>query len=275
VRVEDTQPVRQGDVLVVIDAADARLQLASAEAEYARVQRHVRQYFDESTAAAAQVSYAQAVVNQAGADLERRRRLLGSGFVSAQDLSNFQAGYDTALASLAVARSHYEAQLAQTSHSDTQTHPEVLAARAALAAAQLALARTTVRAPIDGVVIQKHVSLGQRLQVGAPLLSIVPLERAFVVANFKEGQLERVRPGQTAELSADIYGSQVLYHGEVSGLSGGTGAAFAVIPAQNATGSWIKVVQRVPVRINLVGAELLAHPLRVGLSMHVRIDIRG
>jgi membrane fusion protein (multidrug efflux system) len=275
VRVEDTQRVTQGEVLVVVDAADARLQLEQAQAELARVEQRVRQYVEDSKTAAAQVGYAQAVVNQAAADLARRRRLLGSGFVSTQDLSNFQSGYDTAVASLAVARSHYESQRSLISGGDANRHPEVLAARSAVASAQLALARTVVRAPIGGVVIQKRVTLGQRLQAGAPLLSVVPLEHAYVVANYKEGQLERVRPGQNALLSADLYGSNVTYHGHVAGLSGGTGAAFAVIPAQNATGSWIKVVQRVPVRIDLDAAELRQHPLRVGLSMQVKIDIRN
>jgi membrane fusion protein (multidrug efflux system) len=261
-------------VLVLFDAADARIVVAQAQAEYARVLSHVQQYFEENKTAAAQVTYAQAVLDQASADLARRTRLSGSGAISPQDLSNAQAAFNTATAALNVARRQQDAQQALTGRGDVANHPEVMAARAAVDSAQLALERTVVRAPIDGTVIQKRVALGQRLQSGAAMLSLVPLDRVYVVANYKESQLERVHIGQPVTLSSDLYGSAVSYHGQVVGLSGGTGSAFSIIPAQNATGSWIKVVQRLPVRIDLDPAELRAHPLRVGLSMHTRIDVR-
>lgn len=273
VRVVDMQTVHRGDVLATFDDADARIAVAQAEAEFARVRRHVRQYFDEDKTAAAQVKYAESVLNQARTELARRNRLSGSGAISAQELSNAQATYDTAVAALAVARRQQNSQAALTDSSDVASHPEVMAAKAALDAARLALERTTVLAPIDGTVVQKRVALGQRLQVGAPLLNLVPLEHVYVVANYKEGQLEQVQPGLAATLTADLYGGDVRYHGRVVALSGGTGSAFAVIPAQNATGSWIKVVQRLPVRIDLDPAELRAHPLRVGLSMHAQIAL--
>ncbi|WP_313572435.1 HlyD family secretion protein, partial [Comamonas terrigena] len=156
-----------------------------------------------------------------------------------------------------------------------ETNPEVLLALARRDQAQVDLDRTTVRAPVTGVVAKRSVQLGQRVAAGAPLMSVVPVQQMYVDANFKEGQLGKVRVGQSVELQADLYGSQVVYHGTVAGLSGGSGAAFAAIPAQNATGNWIKVVQRLPVRVQLDPTELAAHPLRVGLSMNVTVDTRS
>ena len=269
----ETQPVKQGDVLVVLDDADAQLALAGAEAQLARVVRRVQQYFEKNKAAAAEVNYARAVLEQARIDLDRRRRLTKTKAISEEDLSDAEAAYDTAVAALAVAQGRYEAQITMTTASEVDTHPEVLVARAAVDTAKLALQRTLVRAPISGTVIQKRAALGQRVEAGAPLMNIVPLDEVYVNANFKEGQLEHVRIGQTALLVADVYGKSVSYRGRVVGLAAGTGAAFAIIPAQNATGSWIKVVQRVPVKIELEPGPLTEHPLRVGLSMHVKIDI--
>jgi membrane fusion protein (multidrug efflux system) len=154
------------------------------------------------------------------------------------------------------------------------TAPEVRAAEARVAAAQLALERTVIRAPITGVVTNRNVQVGQRLQMGTPIMTLVPLDAVFVDANYKESQLRKVRPGQKVELTSDFYGSGVVFHGTVKGFAGGTGAAFALIPAQNATGNWVKVVQRLPVRIALDQADIKAHPLRVGLSMNVVIDTR-
>ena len=160
-------------------------------------------------------------------------------------------------------------------NSSTENNPEVALARARRDQARVDLARTVVRAPVDGVVAKRQVQVGQRVQAGAPLLTVVPVDRMHVDANFKEVQLESVRIGQKAELHADIYGDKVSYHGTVAGFSGGTGAAFSTIPAQNATGNWIKVVQRLPVRIDIDPADLKAHPLQVGLSMDARIDTRS
>jgi membrane fusion protein (multidrug efflux system) len=155
-----------------------------------------------------------------------------------------------------------------------ENHPETAAARAQLETARLALARTTVRAPMDGVVVQRRIQVGQRIDIGQSMMQISPLQAVYVDANFKEGQLGKVRVGQKVELTSDLYGEHVRYHGRVTGLGGGTGSAFAVIPAQNATGNWFKVVQRVPVRIAIDPIELAKHPLRVGLSMEARIDTR-
>ena len=171
------------------------------------------------------------------------------------------------------ARETWAANQALIQGSSADTNPDVAAAKAALDQAQLDLERTVIRAPIDGVVTNRQVQVGQRVAAGSPVMTVVPLGSVYVDANFKEGQLKRVRPGQPAELVSDLYGSGVKFHGRVVGFAGGTGSAFALIPAQNATGNWIKVVQRLPVRIALDPKELSAHPLRVGLSMDAKVDV--
>jgi len=196
----------------------------------------------------ADLARAQADAATAGVDLRRRSALAPEGAVSADELSAAQNAASTSRAAL-------------------------LAAQARVQAAELALSRATIRAPIAGVISNKHVDVGQQVQAGAPLMVIAPITSAYVDANFKEGQLRNVHAGQQVELHSDLYGDSVTYHGTVTGLSGGTGAAFSLIPAQNASGNWIKVVQRVPVRIALNPQELQAHPLRVGMSMNARIDV--
>lgn len=240
VKVVDTQVVKQGDILVVIDDTDAKLALTQAEADAER--------------AVAQLAAAESDYERAGIDLKRRQALIDSGSVSGEELTKAQNSFTSGKANIAAAK----AAIAQAK------------ARAELA--KVDLSRTIVRAPVDGVVAKRSVQVGQRVAQGAPLLVVVPVQDLHVDANFKEGQLERVRTGQKAELIADIYGKSVVYHGTVEGFSGGTGSAFALIPAQNATGNWIKVVQRLPVRIKLDAEELKANPLQVGLSMTVTID---
>jgi membrane fusion protein (multidrug efflux system) len=166
-----------------------------------------------------------------------------------------------------------QAAEALTANTSVENHPEVLAAKAQLDTAKLNLSRTVITAPVTGLVAQRNVQVGQMAGAGRPIMAVVPIQDVYVDANFKEDQLAKVRPGQTVTLTSDLYGSSVKFHGTVAGLGGGTGAAFAIIPAQNATGNWIKVVQRIPVRIALDPTELRDHPLRVGLSMKVSIDI--
>jgi membrane fusion protein (multidrug efflux system) len=274
VNVAETQNVRAGDILVRIDPADARLMMAQAEADYGRAIRKVRQYMAENDSAAADVGAAEARVAQATADLRRRRNLAASGAVSDEELTTARAGYDTAMRMLASARGEAAKHRAMTAGADIMSNSEVRAARAALDMARLSLDRTIVRAPIDGMVAEKRVALGQRVMVGAPLLNIVPIAQAFVNANFKENQLRRVRLGQAVTLTSDLYGGDVVFHGRVIGIGAGTGSAFSVIPAQNASGNWIKIVQRVPVKIALDPRELRDHPLRVGLSMTADIKVR-
>jgi membrane fusion protein (multidrug efflux system) len=299
VHVADTQAVKTGDVLVEIDPADAALAVARAEADYQRALRTVRGDLATQDALSAQVNArvadiagAKAKVEAARADVakakleyDRRQALGASGAVSAEELSSSKSTYANAQAQLAAAEATaaqatatqkaaegtLAAQAVMTQGS-VDTNPMVASARAALNTAKLDLERTTLRAPVDGIVTRRDVQVGQRVQVGAPLMSIVPTAQVYVDANFKESQLKKVGIGQPVTLESDLYGGGVTFHGKVVGLSGGTGSAFALIPAQNATGNWIKVVQRLPVRIRLDPQELVDHPLRVGLSIKAKID---
>lgn len=303
VKVKDTQAVKQGDVLVTIDPTDAQLALAQAEAELGRAVRRVRAYVAndgglaaqvsarvaEEKRAEAQLSAAQADFERAQIDLKRRQALLASGSVSGDELTKAQNAHAAAQANLASAKAAIvqasanrvaaqgarEANAALIDQAQGDSNPEILLARAKRDQAKIDLERTVIRAPMDGVVAKRQVQLGQRVPAGAPLLSVVPVQDIYVNANFKEGQLQKVRPGQSATVTSDLYGSSVTYHGVVEGLAGGSGSAFAAIPAQNATGNWIKVVQRLPVRIQLDAQQLQKHPLKVGLSMSAEIDTRG
>lgn len=287
VLVSDTQPVKKGDVLVRLDDSNMRIAYAQAEADLARAKRMFRQSSATSQALAAQVTArgadiasAEADYQKAKIDLDRRLALQPSGAVSGDELTAARKAFAAAQAKLSQARANQgaasgelAANQALVSGSTVETDPAVLAAKAKLDAAKLDLDRAVIRAPIDGVVTRRQVQVGQRVAVGNAIMMIVPVSKVYVDANFKERQLRRVRPGQVATLTADLYGSDVVYHGKVVGFSGGTGSAFALIPAQNATGNWIKVVQRVPVRIELDPKELAEHPLRVGLSMEAEVDV--
>lgn len=240
VNVVDTQTVKKGDILVVIDDVDTRLALNQAKADEAM--------------ARAQLVAAEADLRKSSIDLQRRRALIDSGSVSADELTAAESAAEAAKARIDSAKAAIEQ------------------AKARAEQAQVNLGRTVLRAPVDGVVSKRTVQVGQKVQPGTPVLAVVPIQDVHIDANFKEGQLKNVRPGQKAEIVSDVYGSSVTYHGVVDGFSGGTGSAFALIPAQNATGNWIKVVQRLPVRIKLDSEELKTHPLQVGLSMEVTID---
>ncbi len=301
VTVQDTQTVKAGDALVVIDPADAKLAVESAQAEYGRAVRRVQQDMANNQAASAtvlardadlerakaQLAAAQSDVDRTRIDLQRREALAQSGAVSGEELTTARNAYQTAQANLAavkaagaqaiadktIAEGQLAAAQALTQGADISTNPEVAAARAMLNTALLNLSRTTIRAPFDGVIARRQVQVGQRVAVGADLMSLVPVSQVYVDANFKEVQLRKVKVCQPATLTADRYGKSVEFHGHVVGLGGGTGSAFAMIPAQNATGNWIKVVQRLPVRIALDPKDLAAHPLRVGLSMDAKVDV--
>jgi membrane fusion protein (multidrug efflux system) len=274
VQASDAQTVHRGDVLVVIDPADARLALAKADADYRRTAQRVLQYYAQEAGAVAQVNARRADLVKAESNYKRRQALLATQNVSREEFTAAQSSFQAAQANLVAAEQSLEAQRALTRGTTPENHPEVLAARAALETAQLNMDRTVIRAPIDGIVAQRKVQVGQQVQPNQQLMTVTPLSETYVDANFKENQLARVRPGQPVTLTSDLYGDNVVYHGRVAGLGGGTGSAFAIIPAQNATGNWIKVVQRLPVRITLDQQELAAHPLRVGLSMNAVIDIR-
>lgn len=300
VKVVDTQAVKQGDVLVQIDDTDARLALAQAEANLGQSRRRVSSYLATDEGLAAQVKAREADESQAQArlaaseadlrkaqvDLKRREALAKSGAVSGEELTNARNAMVQAEANLNVAKAmaaqstanrlstlgSKKANAALTVNTTVETNPEVMLAKAKVEQAQVDLARTVIRAPVDGVIARRQVQIGQRVQNGERLMTVVPLHDVHVDANFKEVELRKVKIGQPVEITADIYGDKVVYHGVVSGVSGGTGSAFSMIPAQNATGNWIKVVQRLPLRIQLDKKELAEHPLQVGLSMIATID---
>jgi membrane fusion protein (multidrug efflux system) len=269
--VSDTQHVRQGDLLVRLDPADADLAVQQAQANYEQATRRVEQYAANVNAALANVAGKESNLRRAQLDLRRRTGLAETGAVSAEEISNATNALDAAKSELSIAQQQLAAQRTLTKGDEPARNPEILAAKAALDKALLDLDRTEIRAPVDGVVASRHAQIGQRVKLGSTLMSVVPLMEAHVNANFKEVQLQHIRPGQQVSLTSDLYGSNVVFHGRVVGLGGGTGAAFAVIPAQNATGNWIKVVQRLPVRIELETGELARHPLRVGISMTAKV----
>ena len=302
VRVGGTQMVNKGDILVILDDADVRVDLANAEAMLQQAQQQFRQTKATGTsldarlaaraadamAARARLTVAQADFEKARAALNRRDGLVASGAVSAEELTSVRTTYqqaraalDQAQAGVAAAEATRASAVGDLASNEALTRgvseltaPDVAAARARLAQARLNLERTIIRAPISGVVTNRQVQIGQRVAAGTPMMSLVPTGAVFVDANFKESQLKNVRPGQPVELRSDFYGSDVIFHGRVKGFAGGTGAAFSLIPAQNATGNWVKVVQRLPVRILLDPKEVKAHPLRVGLTMDAVIDTR-
>ncbi|MES2255868.1 MAG: HlyD family secretion protein [Pseudomonadota bacterium] len=273
VPVRDTDHVRKGDVLAVIDPSDMQLAVEQAEANLRLAQQRVAQYYANVASAAAMVTQRQGDLSRANIDYKRRATLASSGAVSGDEMTAANNAQDTARAALTQAQQQMAAQKALIVSGDADKNPDVLAARVALDRAKLDLGRTVIRAPVDGIVAQNTAQVGQRVQAGAALMTVAPLAQAYVNANFKESQLEQVRPGQEVTLISDLYGSNVEFHGRVVGLGGGTGSAFSLIPAQNATGNWIKVVQRLPVRIALDPKELAEHPLRVGLSMTAKIRL--
>jgi len=299
--VGETTVVKKGQVIAVIEPADYQLALDRAKAELGQAERRVGQYFANDEALGAQtaartadISRAEAMLASARSDYSRaeveygrRRNLSASGAVSGDELTQAENRFQASKAALAAAQAglaqaraaaaqsagQQKAAAALVAGTNVETNPEVAAARAKLAQAELDLARTTIRSPVDGIVARKSIVIGQKVANGAPVMSIVPVQTAYVDANFKEVQLRKVRTGQDVELTSDLYGKGVKFHGKVTGVGGGTGSAFALIPAQNATGNWIKVVQRVPVRIALDPKDLAEHPLRVGLSMDAVIDV--
>jgi len=273
VNVDDTQSVERGQVLTVLDPADAQVAINGAEAQLARAVRNVRGLFAQRDQLQAQIAQHVADLKRAQDDLDRRQGLLADGAVSGEELSHSRDTLAVARAGLDAAREQLNATEAQIQGTSIETHPQVLDAEAAVRNAALALHRTELRAPVSGVIAKRSVQVGQRVAAGAPLMALVPLDDVWVDANFKEVQLRSMRVGQPVTLHADLYGSAVDFHGRLAGLSAGSGSAFALLPAQNASGNWIKIVQRIPVRITLDPDELKAHPLRVGLSMTVRVDV--
>lgn len=271
---DDTELVKKGDVLITLDDSDFQLAYDRAQNELIQAIRQNKQQTATNSQAKAQVLLRKADLARAQADLRRRELLSGTDAISGEELSHARAAVVQAQAALkAVEAAETSAQAAIGNNIPLRQQPAVQTAVSRIKDAWLNLQRTQIHAPIAGQVAKRNVQVGQRITQGVPLMAVVPLDNLWVDANFKESQLRKMRIGQSVEMVSDLYGSKVVYHGKVMGLSAGTGSAFSLLPAQNATGNWIKVVQRVPVRISLDPRELRANPLRMGLSMTVKVDI--
>jgi membrane fusion protein, multidrug efflux system len=297
---DTTQAVTEGQLLVQLDNSDTRLQLDSAEAALASAVREVRGMYATNEGnlpllaqrradlarAQAELASSEATLEQAEAEYKRRFALAQQNFVSPENVQialtardAARAQHDAATHAVHASSAAIEQTIdqsgvsrARVDHTSIENHPSVRAAAVHVREAALALARTRVLAPSSGQVAKRSVQIGERVTAGAALMAIVPLDKVWLDANFKETELSEVRIGQSAALTSDFYGSSVVFHGKVQGLAPGTGSAFSLLPAQNATGNWVKIVQRVPVRIALDANELQAHPLRIGLSMDATID---
>ena len=275
VNVEDTQTVNANQVLVVLDDSDMQLAYERAQNELVNAIRQNQQQTAVSGQAQAQVLAQKAQLERLQADFKRRNAMAGTNAISAEELGHAKAAVVEAQASLNAAQAQQKAaQAAIGNNIPLREQPAVLTAVSHIKNAWLDLQRTQIRAPMNGQIAKRNVQVGQKVAAGASMMAVVPLDNVWVDANFKESQLAKMRIGQPAQVTADMYGSKVTYHGKVAGLSAGTGSAFALLPAQNATGNWIKVVQRVPVRIELDPKELAEHPLIVGLSMVVEVDTK-
>jgi membrane fusion protein (multidrug efflux system) len=271
--VDDTQKVIAGQPVLELDPADAKIAEANAEADLARSVRQVRGLFAQGQELRAQIDQREQAARTADDDLKRRGGLLADGAISAEELSHARDAVTSTRANVAAARQQLSQTVAQIDGTTIADHPQVRAAAAAVRNAALSLHRTDLIAPVTGVIAKRSVQVGQRVAAGTPLLAVVPLDDVWIDANFKEGQLERMRAGQPVTVHTDLYGRDVTYHGHVVGIAAGSGNVFALLPPQNASGNWIKIVQRLPVRILLDPKELQAHPLRVGLSTTVRVDL--
>jgi membrane fusion protein, multidrug efflux system len=274
VNADDTQTVKIGDPLVSLDPADSKVALDSAEANLAQTVRQVRTFFVNNNQYEAQIALRRSDLSRAQDDLKRRLQVAQTGAVSQEEISHARDAVRGAQAALDAAQQELASNRSLTANTTIADHPNVLAAAAKVRDSYINYARNTLPAPVTGYVAKRSVQVGQRVAPGNPLMAIVPLNGVWVDANFKEVQLKHMRIGQPVELTADLYGSSVVYHGKVIGFSAGTGSAFSLLPAQNATGNWIKVVQRLPVRIQLDPKELEQHPLRIGLSMDVDVTIK-
>lgn len=270
---DDGDLVQAGQVLLQFDPSDSEVALQSAQAKLARTVRQVRGLYSNVDALKAQVQARQAELKKARENYNRRKVLADSGAIAAEELSHSRDDLSSAQSALDNARQQLNTSTALVDDTVVSSHPEVMAAAADLRQAYLDHARTTLVAPVTGYVAKRTVQLGQRLQPGTATMAVIPLDQVWIDANFKETQLRDMRIGQPVDVTADLYGSDVKYSGTVDSLGAGTGSAFALLPAQNATGNWIKIVQRVPVRIHLDPRQLADHPLRIGLSTVVEVDL--
>ena len=273
INVEDGMRVEAGQTLVSFDASDADVAYSQAVANLAGAVRQVRGIYRAVDAGQADIAAREVALAQAQADVNRRAGLVASGAVSAEELAHAKAQLAAAQAALSGSREQAARNRVLVDNSELRDNPQVLAAAAQLRAALLNKQRATIVAPTAGYIAKRNVQLGQRVAAGTPLMAIIPLDEVWVDANFKETQLRKLRLGQPVELHSELYGDDVTFHGKLESLGLGTGSAFSILPAQNASGNWIKIVQRVPVRIALDKKELQEHPLRLGLSMHAKVDL--
>ena len=273
ISVEDGMRVQAGQVLVQLDPNDAEVAYQQAVANLANTVRQVRGLYSSVEAAQADIAARQVAVAQARADVARRSGLVATGAVSAEELAHARTQLQAAEAALSASRGQLSRNRALVDATTVANQPQVQAAAAQLRQAYLAVQRSAIVSPIDGYVGERSVQLGQRVQPGAALMTVIPLHEVWVEANFKETQLHDMRLGQPVTLTADVYGDDVVYDGKLVSLGLGTGSAFSLLPAQNASGNWIKIVQRIPTRIALDPKQLAEHPLRLGMSMSVDVDV--
>jgi membrane fusion protein (multidrug efflux system) len=271
---DNTQTVKQGQLLIEMDPAVANVNMAAAEANLARTVRSVRGEFSSADSYRAQLEQARVALAQAESDLQRRQAASATGAVSGEELAHARDAAAAARAQVAAAGSGLDHALSQVEGTQVADNPDVLTAEAQLRNTAIILSHMRIVAPVDGVIAQRTVQVGQQVAAGTPLMAVVPLSNVWIDANFKEVQLADMRIGQPVTVKADVYGGDVVYHGHIEGLGAGSGSAFALLPPQNASGNWIKIVQRVPVRIALDPKELADHPLRVGLSVSASVDVR-
>ena len=269
---EEHQLVNAGQVLAMLDAIDAQTALDKASSALALSVRQFRQVNEQAGQFDAAVVSRRLDLLRAKEDLKHREPLAANEAIAMEELRHAREAVSQAEAALQQAEHQSRAAHALVDGSNVRNNPSVLQAKQVFIDAWLALQRTSIIAPISGHVAQKALQPGQHVQPGQSLLSIIPLGTVWVDANFKENQLRNLRIGQPVEVKSDLYGNDSIFHGKVSGIAAGTGAAFALLPAQNASGNWIKVIQRVPVRITLDQKEVEQHPLRVGLSTEVTVD---
>lgn len=270
---DDGMKVEQGQLLVQLDPADTEVAMQQARANLARTVRQVRGLYRSVEGAQAELNARQISVKRAREDFARRRDLAATGAISNEELAHARDELAAAEAAVAGSRETVERSRALVDDTVIATQPDVEAAAAQLRQAYLNNARAGIVAPVSGYVARRSVQVGQRVQPGAALMAVVPAEQMWVDANFKETQLRHMRLGQEVELRSDLYGSDVTYKGRITNLGLGTGSAFSLLPAQNASGNWIKIVQRVPVRITLDAKQLAEHPLRLGLSMKAEVNL--
>jgi membrane fusion protein (multidrug efflux system) len=273
VTVNDTQLVEAGHILVQLDTIDQTISLEKAKNDLAETVRNVSQMFQNVEKLKADVESRKAEMAKTGQDYEHRKKLVQSGAISVEDFQHSEASFIEAYANLLAAQFELNGAEALVAGTTVQTHPLVEKAKAATKDAFVNLQRCTIRSPVQGIVAAKQAQVGQAITPNTALMTLIPLDQIWVDANFKEGQLRKVRIGQPVKMTSDIYGSGITYHGKVVGIGAATGSVLSVLPPQNATGNWIKIVQRLPVRIRLDQDEIKVYPLRLGLSMNVNVDV--